>query len=379
MTLFGKQQEFFGLDISGTSVKVVQLKPGPSKPSLVAYGGMVLPVGSMQSDSEVDLQNVSNAIRQVVKKAKISATQCVAALPGSGVFTSIIRMPAMPKGELADSIRWQAKQYVPSPLEEVILDWHVVGEHVKKPAPGQKAAGTAGTADAADSAGQSGGSGTAATAGDKEIEVMLIAAPIALVRKYVKIISGAGLKAAALEIEPLSLARSVVGVRQEPVVVLDVGQAGSEISIVENGIIRLNRNTTAGGGALTRAISQSLGVDANRAEQFKRDFGLREDKLEGQIPKAVKPVLDTMVAEIRRSLDFYREQPHPQGDIREMVVVGGTARMPELLPLLSGTFGVEAKIGDPWANVNYASALKQQLHELAPSFSVTVGLAMREM
>jgi type IV pilus assembly protein PilM len=360
VSLFGKQQDFFGLDISGTSVKVVQLKPGPSKPTLVAYGGMVLPVGSMQSDSEVDLQNVSNAIRQVVKKAKISATQCVAALPGSGVFTSIIRMPAMPKGELADSIRWQAKQYVPSPLEEVILDWHVVGEQAKKPAPGAKPDDDK-------------------TASDKEIEVMLIAAPIALVRKYVKIINGAGLKPLALEIEPLSLARSVVGVRREPVVVLDIGQAGSEISIVENGVIRLNRNTTAGGGALTRAVSQSLGVDANRAEQFKRDFGLREDKLEGQIPKAVKPVLDTLVSEIRRSLDFYREQPHPLGEIREMVVVGGTARMPELLPLFSGTFGVEAKIGDPWANINYASGLKQQLHELAPSFSVTTGLAMREM
>ncbi|HEY8109107.1 MAG TPA: pilus assembly protein PilM [Patescibacteria group bacterium] len=370
MSLFGKQQDFFGLDISGTSVKVVQLKPGPSKPTLVAYGGMVLPVGSMQSDSEVDLQNVSNAVRQVVKKAKIAATQCVAALPGSGVFTSIIRMPAMPKSELADSIRWQAKQYVPSPLEEVILDWHVVGEHAAKPSGYTKPPGGGQPDPRADDD---------KLPSDKEIEVMLIAAPIALVRKYVKIISGAGLKPLALEIEPLSLARSIVGVRQEPTVVLDIGQAGSEISIVENGVIRLNRNTTAGGGALTRAISQSLGVDANRAEQFKRDFGLRADKLEGQIPKATKPVLDTLISEIRRSLDFYREQPHPLGEIREMVAVGGTSRMPELLPLFSGTFGVEAKIGDPWANINYASGLKQQLQELAPSFSVTVGLAMREM
>ncbi|MEX1113164.1 MAG: type IV pilus assembly protein PilM [Patescibacteria group bacterium] len=360
MGLFSQQKQFFGLDISGTSVKVVELKHGPSKPTLVAYGGMVLPVGSMQSDSEVDLQNVSNAIRQVVKKAKIQADQCVAALPGSGVFTSIIRLPEMPKSELADSIRWQAKQYVPSPLDEVILDWHVVGE-TSTPAARPRAGDTEGQAKS-----------------NKEVEVMLIAAPIALVKKYVKIITGAGLKPQALEIEPLSLARSVVGVREEPVVVLDMGQAGSEISIVQNGIIRLNRNTTAGGGALTRAISQSLGVDANRAEQFKRDFGLRADKLEGQIPKAVKPVLDTLVGEIRRSLDYYREQPHSQLDIREMVVVGGTARMPELLALLSGTFGLETKIGDPWANVNYASGLKQQLSELAPSFAVTVGLAMRE-
>ncbi len=361
MSLFGQQKQFFGLDISGTSVKVVELKQGPSKPTLVAYGGMVLPVGSMQSDSEVDLQNVSNAIRQVVKKAKIQATHCVAALPGSGVFTSIIRLPEMPKGELADSIRWQAKQYVPSPLEEVILDWHVVGEATHPALPKGRPGSTEDQA-----------------SGNKEIEVMIIAAPIALVKKYVKIITGAGLKPQALEIEPLSLARSVVGIREEPVVVLDMGQAGSEISIVQNGVIRLNRNTTAGGGALTRAISQSLGVDANRAEQFKRDFGLRADKLEGQVPKAVKPVLDTLMAEIRRSLEYYREQPHSQMDIREMIVVGGTARMPELLALLSGTFGLETKIGDPWANVNYASGLKQQLSELAPSFAVTVGLAMRE-
>jgi type IV pilus assembly protein PilM len=362
VSLFSQQKQFFGLDISGTSVKVVELKHGPSKPQLVAYGGMVLPAGSMQSDSEVDLQNVANSIKQVVKKARIQATQCVAALPGSGVFTSIISLPDMPKNELAESIKWQAKQYVPSPLEEVILDWHVVRE-TAVPKPGAKAPAP----------GKPG-----APESKKQIEVMLIAAPIALVKKYVKIIGDAGFKPLALEIEPLALARSVVGVRDEPVVVLDIGQAGSEISIVENGVIRLNRNTTAGGGALTRAISQSLGIDANRAEQFKRDFGLREDKLEGQIPKAVKPVLDTLIAEVRRSIEFYRDQPHTSGEIREMIVEGGTARMPELLALFSGTFGLETKIGDPWANVNYPASLKDQLAELAPSFAVTVGLAMRE-
>lgn len=359
MGLFSQPKQFFGLDISGTSVKVVELKPGPSKAQLVAYGGMVLPSGSMQSDAAVDLQNVSNAIREVVRKAKIQATECVAALPGSGVFTSIITLPNMPHNELAESIKWQAKQYVPSPLEEVILDWHVVGEVTPPPnatpPPGQPA-----------------------TAPKPEIEVMLIAAPIALVKKYVKIITDAGFKPAALEIEPLSLARSVVGVRTEPVVVLDIGQAGSEISIVRNGVVRLNRNTTSGGGALTRAISQALGIDANRAEQFKRDFGLRADKLEGQVAKAVKPVLDTLIAEIRRSIEFYREQPSTSAEPGELIVVGGTARMPEFLALLSSTFGVEAKIGDPWANVNYPSSLKDQLTDLAPSFAVTVGLAMRE-
>ena len=358
MSLFSQQKQFFGLDISNTSVKVVELKHGPSKPQLVAYGGMLLPAGAMQSDSSVDTQNVSNAVKQVIKKSKIQSNQVVAALSGSAVFTSIITMPNMPKGELADSIKWQAKQYVPSPLDEVILDWHVIGPvgDSRPKGPGPQ------TADAAQS----------------EIEVMLIAAPVALVRKYMGIIEGAGLKPLALEIEPLALARSVVGVRDEPVIVLDIGQASSEISIVEDGVVRLNRNTTAGGGALTRAISQTLSIDPNRAEQFKRDFGLNQGKLEGQIPKAVKPVMETMVTEIRRSLDFYRDQPNSSGEVAQMLVVGGTARMPELLPFLSSTFGLEVKIGDPWANVNYAAGLKDKLTELAPSFSVTVGLAMRE-
>jgi type IV pilus assembly protein PilM len=365
MSLFAKPKEFFGLDISGTSVKVVELKQGASKPQLVAYGGMVLPAGSMQSDAEVDLQNVSNAIREVIRKAKIQATECVAALPGSSVFTSVITLPNMPRNELAESVKWQAKQYVPSPLEEVILDWHVVGEVTPPGNPGAAPPGSK--------------RGTPAkSAPQKEIEVMLIAAPITLVQKYVKIITDAGFSSLALEIEPLSLARSVVGVRPEPVVVLDIGQAGSEISIVQNGVIWLNRNTTAGGGALTRAISQALGIDANRAEQFKRDFGLRQDKLEGQVPKAVKPVLDTLIGEIRRSIEFYRDLPTTTAELQKLVVVGGTARMPEFLPMLSGTFGLEARIGDPWANVNYPSSLKDQLADLAPSFAVTVGLAMRE-
>lgn len=358
MALFSQQKQFFGLDLSGASVKVVELRHGPSKPQLVAYGGLALPAGSMQSDSSVDRQNVANAIKQVVKKAHIQSTQVVAALPGSAVFTSIITMPKMPSTELAESIKWQAKQYVPSPLDEVILDWHVVGETTaKKDKKGKDK-------DAAE---------------ETEIEVMLIAAPISLVNKYVSIIHEAGLKPLALEIEPLALARAVVGVKDDPVIVLDMGQDSTEISIVEEGVVRLNRNTTAGGGALTRAISQSLGIDANRAEQFKRDFGLNDEKLDGQIPKAIKPVLDTLGTEIKRSLEFYRDQPTATGEISQMVVVGGTARMPEFLAYLSSEFGLEVKIGDPWANVNYSASLKDQLTEIAPSFSVTVGLAMREL
>lgn len=352
MGLFSGQKQFFGLDISGTSVKVVELKHGASKPQLMAFGGMPLPAGAMQSDSPVDRQNVAETIKQVIKRAKIQSNQVVAALPGSAVFTSIITMPSMPKSELAESIRWQAKQYVPSPLDEVILDWHVVGGDTSE----KKDEETKG-----------------------EIEVMLIAAPISLVEKYMGILAEADLKPLALEIEPLSLTRAVVGVKDEPVILVDIGQASSEISVVENGVVRLNRNTTAGGGALTRAIAQSLGIDANRAEQFKRDFGLKDDKLEGQIPKAVKPVLDTLFTEIRRSLDFYRDQPNTSGEIGQMVVVGGTARMPEFLSTMASTFGVEAKIGDPWANINYSAGIKDQLTELAPSFAVTVGLAMREV
>jgi type IV pilus assembly protein PilM len=349
MGLFSPQKQFFGLDISGTSVKVVELRHGPSKPQLLAYGGMTLPAGSMTSDSSVDRQNVANAIKQTVKRAKIQSNQVVAALPGSAVFTSIISMPQMPKSELAESIRWQAKQYVPSPLDEVILDWHIVSEGSKKD--GEKG----------------------------EIEVMLIAAPINMVQKYIEIINDSGFKPLALEIEPLALTRAVIGVKDEPVVLVDIGQASTEISIVEKGIVRLNRNTTAGGGALTRAISQSLGIDANRAEQFKRDFGLKQDKLEGQIPKAVQPVLDTLFTEIRRSLEFYRDQPHTSTEITQMVIVGGTAQMPEFLSALSAEFGLEVKIGDPWASVNYSASIKDQLSEIAPSFAVTVGLAMREL
>ncbi|MEJ7662371.1 MAG: hypothetical protein WKG07_23790 [Hymenobacter sp.] len=98
----------------------------------------------------------------------------------------------MPKSELAESIKWQAKQYVPSPLDEVILDWHVVGEVKNKRRSTQPAPG---------------GDGATATAAKNEIEVMLIAAPISLVEKYVAIIHDAGFKPLALEIEPLSLAR----------------------------------------------------------------------------------------------------------------------------------------------------------------------------
>ncbi len=211
----------------------------------------------------------------------------------------------------------------------------------------------------------------------KQTEVLLVAAPTHLVKKYMNILTLAELKPVALEIEPMALVRSLVGSDASSIVIVDIGASGTEINIIDNGIVRLIRSTASGGLALTKAISQSLGIDEERAEQFKRDFGLSKEKLEGQIPKSVKPIIDAITTEVKRSIDFYKDQK--RGEIRKIILTGGSVTIPELPAHFAKTLNLEVEIGNPWTEINYAPTLASKLDEIGPSFAVPVGLAMRKI
>jgi len=340
MSLFSSKKDSFGLDISSSAVKVVQLHKGFSgKPRLVTYGAISAPDLLAKSDSKSQRKEAADTIRQIVKKAKITTRDVVAALPGSAVFTATITLPQMPKGEMEEAVRWEAKQYVPTPLEEVVLDWQIISQ-----AKGSQ-------------------------------EIFLVAAPKTLVSKYVDILALAELNPVALEIQPIALTRSLVPTSQDASLIVDIGSSGTEISIVEAGRLKLARNLQTGSLAFSRAISKGLGVSLEQAEQFKKDFGLSTDKLEGQIPKALSPLINSIIQEIKRSVDFYSTQT--SGDIKRIILTGGGSLLPDLSALLANTLSREVYVGNPWSGVDYNSALAPRLEEIAPSFAVAVGLALR--
>lgn len=342
MGLFVSDKEFFGLDIGNSALRLVQLKKGGSRPTLVAYGSANIPHGIAQSDSKIDLQNLARTIKELVTKARVSTKNVVLSLPGSAIFTAVVKLPYMTDTELSKAIKYQAEQNIPLKLKDVKIDWQVIRQDPNS----------------------------------KTMAVMIVAAPTGKVQKMMDVMDFAGLEVEALETSPIAMARSIVSPNDPLVMIVDIGATSTEIAIVEKGIVSHTRSLPAAGYAFTRAISQNLGLDQNQAEQFKRKFGLSQDKLEGQVLKTIKPILNNIVDEVERSIAFYSEQFG--SNVSKILLTGASARLPELPSYLNATLNMDIQIGNPWASVSYPANYSDKLHNNLLEFAVAVGLAMRE-
>src|SRR5665213_2527815 len=127
MKLFAGETKFFGLDIGTTGIRAVQLKKGGPKPALVTYADVPLPAGLTTSDAPQDEEKVAEAIKTLVKTAKIDTNQVVASIPSSQAFATLITTPKLSNAELAKAIQLQADQYIPMAVDQVKVDWQIIG------------------------------------------------------------------------------------------------------------------------------------------------------------------------------------------------------------------------------------------------------------
>ncbi len=346
MGIFSPENNIFGLDIGTNNIRVVQLKPKPTKekPALLAFGSLEIPPEIVKSENIADRQLLVEKIKELTKNAKITTKKVVATIPGTEAFTAVIKVPQMPPSELSQAIKFQAKQQIPMTLEEVKLEWQVLGK----------------------------------VPNENKFKVLLIACPLAIIEKYIKILEDAGLKPVALDLNPIPAIRALCFKSQETVVVLNIGAGVTDIAIFEQSEIAHLRSIPTAGNALTRAISQNLGIDVSQAEVFKKKFGLSRDKLEGEVLRSITPILDIIVEETKRSLDFYQNQPG-SSPVKRIILCGGSANLPGLPISLSKSLGVEVQLGNPWVKINYSSNLENQLKEIASFFATPCGLALRNI
>lgn len=351
MSTFNPKQSFLGIDIGSSSMKAVQLGDDNGRPRLMTYGYIELPTDIAKNEAVVSQSVVVNALKTLIRDARVTTTRVVAALPSVTVFSSIISLPLMTKKELNSAVRWEAKKFVPMPIDELVLDWKLLRDS------------------------------HASAAGDKtpkNLRVLITAAPKTLVKRYIDIFKAAGLQLENLETEALALERSLVGTDPSAVMVVDIGSSATDIAVLVDGIPLINRSIDVGGETITKSVAQSLSVDRDRAEQFKRDFGLSSGQQgTSQVPKTIEFILSSIINEIRFVLNLYRSQG--TGPIDKIILAGGSAFLLNLPAFLEKTLSFKTFIGDPWARVIYPVELQPVLQELGPRFAVAIGLAMREI
>lgn len=335
--LFRKKSAILGVDIGTANIKIAQISH-ESRPVLETYG--IVNAGFMLAGKNHDLaiQKTAEVLKTLLVKAEVNASRCVISFPNSAVFTSVVVLPKMSEKDLASSVEFEAKKYVPLPLAEVDLSWSVVDDGVNSDLINQ--------------------------------QILLTAVPKQVTLNYMKVFEMAGLTPEVGEIETLALIRSLIGNQAINCVIIDIGAKSTGLNIIEKGFLRLSRNLNIGGDTITTKISQSLNISPQRAEQFKKDFGVNGSTF---IPEVVKPVLDLIKNEVKQLLTIYLSH---NIKVEKIILVGGGSHLPGIAEYFKD-LGLTVEMGNPLKMVGYKETLKPVLERYSLSLPIAIGLALR--
>lgn len=335
----------FGLDIGQQSMKAVWLATEKEGYSLQAVSSAPTPQKGMLSESPLDQEEMAQAIHKLLAEANITTKYVNIALPESQVYTRVIEMPVLSDKELLSAIYWEAEQYIPVPLNTITLDYKVL-RRPEKPEDGTK------------------------------MDVLLVGAPTALIDKYEKVLSSAGLVLTTVETEILSTIRStVIGESYPPTMVVSIGAVTTSLAIIENNLVKFTYSIPTGGIAITRAIAASLGFSFEQAEEYKKVYGIAPQNVGGKIAQAAAPILSLTLTEIKKALAFYSEKSK-ENPVRQIVLAGGGAKLVGLPAYITNAVGIESVIANPW-KILVSQEVPKEILDDASLYSVAVGLAMR--
>src|SRR3989344_2013395 len=354
----GRGTRHVGVDIGTASVKVVELAKDGSTIALETYGELEAYGYLRKLQESVQLSSlkmlesdVAGMIKELFSAARVRGKRASMAIPVFSSFFSLLELPVMKESELVRAIPFQARQIVPVPIGEVILDWEIVGKSIAAPDAGQP---------------------------QQKLLVLIVAVPREVVDKYVRIAKLANIELSGLEVETFSLVRTLVFERTSgAVMIVDFGARATSLTIVDGGSVRASRSIDIGGAELTRAIAHSLGVGTVRAETMKLEQGIAAQGGEAAIMRVLTTIMSSVVQEVDKSAaSYFRKYGQKIGKV---ILTGGSAPMKGLASFLADKLARPVEIAFPFSHIKYQAVLEPTLHEIGPAFTVAVGLALREL
>jgi type IV pilus assembly protein PilM len=346
--VFRRAKSLVGLDIGSSTVKAVELKPAGRGFRVAAFGAEPLPPDSIVDGAIIDGAAVADAIRRVFDGCGIKTKDVAASLSGSAVIVKKISLPMMTEKELADSIAWEAEQYIPFDVQDVNIDYQILD--------------------------------TSDPGGKGQMDVLLVAAKKEKIADYTGVIAQAGRTAMVVDVDAFALQNAYevnYGVTPGSVtVLLNVGASATTINILNGEQSVFTRDVSIGGNAYTEALQRELGLPYDAADRLKRG-----EDVEGASYDDARPVLravtENVMLEIQKTFDFFKATASSDR-IDRIVVSGGASRAEGFADLLAERFEAPVESFDPFKQVAFDSRkLKLDPADVAPAAAVAVGLAMR--
>lgn len=350
MGLFGnKSAPVIGLDISSTAVKLLELTGSRDKYKVEAYAVEPLPPNAVVEKNITDVEAVGDSIRRAVKRSGTKTRNAAVAVAGSAVITKVITMPgALADDELASQIELEADQYIPYALDEVNMDFEVIGPSDSDP---------------------------------DRVDVMLAASRSENVDVRVAAAELGGLTGKIVDVEAFALENAFAllakdmstGGIGEVIALVDIGATMTTLSVLADLKIIYAREQVFGGKQLTEEIQRRYGLTYEEAGLAKRQGGLPDN----YGPEVLEPFKESMAQQVNRALQFfYSSSQYAQVD--RIVLAGGCASIEGVDEVIAAKTGCEVSIANPFANMSLSSKVRAQvLSNDAPSLMIACGLAMR--
>lgn len=351
-----KKPSLLGIDISSTSVKVVELSQTDAGYRVESLAVEPLPANAVTEKNIQDVEAVGDSLIKALKKSGSKCKLTALAVPGSSVITKVITMPAsLSDSEMESQIELEADQYIPYPLEEINLDFQVLGETHNNP---------------------------------DTVDVLLAASRSENVEMRTAVAEIAGLTAKLVDVEAYTIEKATrlltPSVKPAPtnddekpesfiIAVLDVGATMTSLNVMENNELIYTREQAFGGKQLTEEIMRRYGLAYEEAGRLKKVGGLPDN----YIPEVLEPFKENMAQQVSRFLQFfYTAGQHESVDM--IALAGGCASIPGIDELISTQLGIETIIANPFAEMDLSNKVNSQaLSNDAPALMIACGLAMR--
>ena len=336
-----------GVDISSTTVKLLELSVKNGRYWVESYAVMPLPENSVVEKSILNPEAVADALERVVNLANPHTTHVAIAVPTSMVIHKIIEMDAdMSDEEREVQIRMDAEQYIPFPLDEVSLDFEVLPDRLANP---------------------------------NRVNVLLVATRTENVDTRVEVLELAGLVAKVADVESYAMERAfsvfadTLPMGANTVGILDIGHTMTTLSVMQKGKIIYTREQVFGGRQLTQDIQSRYGLSFEEAGRAKKERTLPDD----YDTEVLEPFLDAVVQQAARSLQFFFSSSQ-FNEIDHILLAGGNANLPGLAKLLQQKLGYRVTIANPFLQMGFSPQIDiKKIENDASSLMVACGLALR--
>ena len=345
-----KYRQLLGLDITTSSVKLIELSLSGGQYRVEAYAAEAMPVNSINEKQIVDAEAVGEAIRRAIKRSGAKSKEVAIAISGDAAITKVIQMPRNLRGaDLEAQVELQADQYIPFPMDEVSYDFEVMGPSEKD---------------------------------NDSIDVLLVATRTENVEQRQAAVAAAGLTAKIVDVEAFALENACkLMTHQMPdggidrtIAVVDFGASSTTFSVLRALKVIYTRDFAFGGQQLTEEIMRTYGLSMEEAGRAKKEGGL-PGNFQAEV---LDPFIDDMTQQVSRSLQFYLASGSSREQPEKILICGGCANIPGVADVISSRVGIAAERGDPLGQMKLSSRAKTQaVSRDATALLTACGLALR--